>query len=248
MSFDRFAAEQAALRGLLDLIEKANQCRVLYERAGMALPEPLQRFLGVAASNGSPQQAQQPTISIPPLERYPHPGEWEPGWIWIDVASATPTSLVLALLREANKPLRAPDVAERVNALIPSIPAGTVFNLGKRLADSLIRRTVDGWELVALEKAPLLFDGLLWGPAKVFVKSELAAHRREALMHILNTAPGGLQAAQLTEYAKSCQWIYAPVAKELIQDDLELLFKQGKVRRRGNSRKWELIQADKEEA
>jgi hypothetical protein len=247
MSFDRFAAEQAALRGLLELIEKANQCRVMYERAGMALPEPLQRFLGVAASDG-PTQPGQPTISIPPLERYPHPGEWAPGWIWIDIAGATPTSLVLALLREADKPVRAPEVAEHVTTLMPSVPAGTVFNLGKRLAGSVIRRTRDGWELTAPEQAPLLFDGLLWGPAKVFVKSELASHRREALMHILNTAPGGLQASQLTEYAKSCQWIYAPVSKELIQDDLELLFNQSKVRRRGNSRKWELAQGSKEEA
>jgi hypothetical protein len=51
----------------------------------------------------------------------------------------------------------------------------------------------DGWILLEPEIAPLLAAGYLWGHSSVFQKQEVAAHRREAIILILEAYPSGLQ-------------------------------------------------------
>jgi hypothetical protein len=237
MSNDRMGAEQRALRGLLQLMEQADECRKLYERANMALPEPLKRILGISDSSGA--RAQSVQISPPP-EPGPRPAEATADWLWIDARSATPTVLVLALLRvRSPRPVR--EVIEGVQQILPDAVKGSINNIGTRLDnDGLISRDDEGWWLIDPDSAGILSGNHIWGPPSVFGKPELASHRRDAITHLLGAIRGGLQAVQILEHLKTCSWLQAPLAKELIQDDIELLAQQGKIRKRGNSRKWEL--------
>ena len=79
----------------------------------------------------------------------------------------------------------------------------------------------------------------------MFNKQELAAHRRVGVLHLLRLHPAGLQTTQILEQLRNCAWLHAPVNKELIQADMEFLEGQKKVRRRGNSKKWELVPEEK---
>lgn len=240
LSHDRLNVEQRAMRSLLDLMEQAEECKALFERANMNLPEPLMRFLGMSDSSGAPAQR----VVIPPPEKSPRPQEARADWIWIPVSAASPNVLVPAVLR-GEAPIRARDLIERIQQLQPAINRGTINNVGTRLdKDGVIGRSEEGWWLANEDAAPVLFQDHLWGPAGVFGKTELAAHRREAIVHLLGMIPGGLQMSQVLEQLKTCAWMKAPLAKELVQDDIELLAQQGKLRRRGNSRKWELSQGD----
>ena len=81
--------------------------------------------------------------------------------------------------------------------------------------------------------------GICGGPREIFQKSEIAGHRRDAILHVLSNFDSGLQTRQLVEQLGRCSWVHAPVNKDLIKTDLEMLAELGKVRRRGNSKKWE---------
>lgn len=238
LNHDRLNVEQRAMRSLLDLMESAEECRKLFERANMALPEPLKRFLGISDNFGGAV----PQVVIPPPEKSPRPPEARADWIWIHQSAATPNVLVPAILR-GESPIRAREVIERVQAILPSANRGTINNVGTRLdSENVIGRSDEGWWLADPDKGAVLFQDHVWGPAEVFGSVELAAHRREAIVHLLRLIRGGLQISQVLEQLKTCTWMKAPIAKELIQDDIELLAEQNRVRRRGNSRKWELSQ------
>jgi hypothetical protein len=94
--------------------------------------------------------------------------------------------------------------------------------------------------LLKVEKAGLVRDGRLWAPPGVFAKPEMAAHRREAILHVLKHFPTGLQTVQIVEQLRNCSWLHAPVNKDLLKLDMESLLEAKKVRRRGNTKKWEL--------
>ena len=228
------------MRSLLDLMEQADECKQLFERANMALPEPLKRFLGISDGAGAPAQR----VIIPPPEKSPRPPEARADWIWIPASAATPNMVVPAVLRNES-PIRARDLIERVQELLPAVSRGTINNVGTRLdKEGLIGRSDQGWWLAKPDAAGILFQDNIWGPAEVFGKSELAAHRREAILHLLGMISGGLQMSQVLEQLKTCAWMKAPLSKELVQDDIELLAQQGKLKRRGNSRKWEPSQEE----
>jgi hypothetical protein len=69
---------------------------------------------------------------------------------------------------------------------------------------------------------------------------ELAAHRRDAILHILQHFEMGLEVVQLVEQLTNCSWVIAPVNKDLLKADVQVLESEGKIRRRGNTRKWEI--------
>ena len=242
MSTDRMGAEQEALRSLLSLLEQAERCRQLYERAGMTIPEPLRRILGIADADVAPH----PRVSVPPPTSPPKPAEAQPGWIWIRSEDATPTSVVLAILRDSKEAIRAKDVNAKVHAIQPEVITGSISNIGNRLdGEKIIQRTEEGWSLKERDKAPVFREGYFWGPPAVFGKQELAAHRRDGILHLLRVSPGGLQTSQIVEQLRVCPWLHAPLNKELVQADIENLEREKKVRRRGNSRKWETIPEEK---
>jgi hypothetical protein len=243
MSTDRLNAEQEAVRSVLSLIELAERSRQLHERAGMTMPEPLRRILGIV---DTPERSPQPRVTVPAPTSPPRPQEAQPGWIWINAEDASPTSVVLAILRGSKEPIRAKDVTAKVHAIQPKVITGSISNIGNRLdGDKIIQRTDEGWSLKERDKAPVFHDGYFWGAPGVFGKQELAAHRRDGILHLLHVSPGGLQAAQIVEQLRVCPWLHAPLNKELVQADIENLEREKKVRRRGNSRKWETVPEEK---
>jgi hypothetical protein len=236
MSMDRFEVEQKAARSLLELLDKAQECRELYEKAKMSLPEPLMRVLGMSENGSKPPARVE--ISGPMPSRKPH--GFSNDWIWIDVKDASPTSLVLAILKDSASAVRAKDVTTKVAELLPESNSGSVANIGNRLDGSVIRRDADGWVLIQRERGGEVFDGKLWGPPSIFNKHELAAHRRDAILHVLRGFKSGLQTSQLTERLNGSSWVKAPVNKDLVKEDMEALASAKRIRRRGNSQKWEL--------
>jgi len=244
MSHNQLEAEQEATSSLMELLEQAKKCRRLYERAHMALPEPLKRVLGM---NGAGSHSIAPRFTPAP-EQPSRPPEADSDWICIHVKDATPTSIALAILRTAKEPVRAKDIVSAVQEMLPDVRSGSIANIGSRLHGTLIRRTDDGWTLEKAESAGVIVDGFLWGPPGIFGKQEMAAHRRDAILHILQFFPTGLQTSQIIEeLKKSSSWVRAPINKELVQDDMEILDEEKQVRRRGNSKKWELSPTDKKE-
>jgi len=234
---DLFNAELEASRSLVDLIEQAKKCQALYERANMALPEPLRRVLGMNGAGG----ANTAPSNIAPPEKPSMPSDALPDWIWIPVTDAMAMSVVTAILRTAKGPLRPKEIIERVTQVAPEIPAGTIYNVGVRLEKKgVIRRNDSGWELVDVENAGVIHKGFLWGSPGIFEKQELASQRRAALLYILGFHPTGLQIVQIVQQLKRCPWVVAPINKDLLKEDIAVLFKAGKIRRRGNTRNWEL--------
>jgi hypothetical protein len=235
MTVDLFNAELEAQRSLLDLYEQAKKCQVLFEHAHIALPEVLKRVLGM---NGAGDKAATSRITAP--QRPPMPPEAQQNWISIRDKEVTPTTIVLAILRGTKGPMRPRDLNDRVMNILPNVLRGSISNIGSRLDDTLIRRTNEGWELLKPEAAGILHKGYVWGPPVVFGKTELAAQRREALLHLLQFFESGLQIVQIVEQLKQCPWIVAPINKDLVKEDIAGLAKEGKIKRRGNSKKWEL--------
>lgn len=236
-------AERDALKSLLELMEAADRCKQLYARAQMEAPEPLRRFLGLNRSQGEPK----PALTVPDLE-FKRPSEYQTGWISVAAASASPPSIVLAVLRKAGHPLRAKDVVERMRSLVPDINAGSVANAGTKLeGEKVILRKADGWILMNSDMAPVMFEDRLWGPVAIFGVYELAAYRRDAVLHLLRLVPNGLQTSQLLEQLSNAPWMKdVTINKEVVQGDTEVLQEERRIRRRGASRKWELT-PEKEE-
>src|SRR5712691_3572175 len=129
----------------MDLYEQSKKCRELYERANMALPEPLQRFLGMNGAGHGASVPGRSAVYIPPPQKPNRPEEATSDWIWVNVKDATPTTTALAILRAANEPVRHREIVERVTELLPTVPKGSISNIGTRLGGGLIERTKQGW-------------------------------------------------------------------------------------------------------
>lgn len=246
MSIDQITAEQEALQSLVKLLEQARRCQMLYERAHMSFPEPLKRVLGMSSASGTMSQASSTNLTIPPPDPPPTPQIAKSDWIWIKREDATPTTVALAVLRGAKSPMRARDVVGQVTEILPNVPRGSVNNIGTRLSGTQIERTDEGWRLTNQDSGAVIFEGHLWGPPAIFHKVELAVHRRCAILHLLSFFPGGLQPRQILEQLRRCTWVHAPVNKDLLKADLEILEKEKKIRKVGNSGKWELTKEQKD--
>jgi hypothetical protein len=212
----------------------------------MALPEPLKRFFGLGGMTTS-EEAARPALMIPAMGYRPPQGA-SADWISVPIKSASPTTTALAVLRHAGGPLRARVMQERVLALLTTTSEGSVSNAGTRLEqDGIIKRDDDGWLLMEAAKAPILHEERLWGPPAIFGKYELAAYRRDAIKHLLGLANAGLQTSQVIDQLQQCQWLHVLVNKEIVQDDMEVLQAEKVIRRRGASKKWELMPEKGEE-
>lgn len=231
MNYDLITAESEASKALVELIEQAKKCVQLHERARMTLPEPLKRMLGIS-TNGN----KKAVVSVPPPERPQIPIGAESDWVCIKAKDASPTSVALALLRTGT--LAAKDIVAGVKDILPDVSPGSIYNIGSRLDKKVLNKSEDGWELINPEMAPILQDGMIWAPAAIFSKQELAAHRREAVFHLIRTNHSGLQTSQIIDQVKNCSWVHAPISKELVQDDVEYWVREGKIKRSGNTKKW----------
>lgn len=238
-NLNKFEAERKAAESLARFYGVASECLTLHEAAGMALPDTLLRIFSDQNASFS---LRSPAIMIPAIERRRVPREANEEWISIQAKAGTPTTLALALLRKASHPLRPKELLDMVGKILHDVSSGSVYNLGFRLEkEGTLLKSDQGWTLAKPELAPLLEDDLLWGPRTVFAKQDIAAHRREAIIHILGMDRSGLQIVQLVERLLGCPWVKAPVNKDLLKADMQILEKEGLVRRRGNSGKWEVI-------
>ena len=228
-----------AYQKFAQILEDIEACKKLFELAGEPLPEQLKEFFG--SSRNQSRMVDAPAIAPP--RRKGRPTEAKEEWLSVEIAEASATSLVLAVLRKTGKPVKAKEVVELVTNLNPMIVRGSINNIGTRLGGKLINRGDDGWSLINPDEAAIIYDGFLWGPKEIFEKTEIAAHRREAILTFLHAFSGGLQTVQIVDLLRRTHWVQAPINKDLVKGDMELLEAKGKVRRISNSRKWCLVQS-----
>lgn len=237
--------ELQAAQALVALYEQAKRCKQLYESAGLVIPEPLQRFLGIGTvtENGAKSLRSPATKGFitPPIDPEARPVEAE-DWIYLPIQDAAPQSIALAYLRAAAKPVRHKDLVSYITNLLPNVPSGSISNIGTRMfAEGILASTEEGWIINDPARGGILGREVIWGPPSIFSSQEVAAHRRHAILHVLRQFPGGLQVVQIVEQLKSASWVKAPVNKDALKTDIKVLVSGGKIRQRGNSRKWELV-------
>ena len=240
-------AEQKAVQSLVDLYTQAQRCRELHETAQMSLPDALKRFLGM--SEGRAKIKHRP-VGVQRPETPRRPKGVDPSWVVIKVEDALPTSVALALLAGADGPIRSRDIIRRVAERLPDVSEGSIANIGTRLStEKIIRRREDGWTLRDPDYAGIIDDEFLWAPADKLTRPELAAHRRDSIVHILRHFATGLEPVQIVGELNKCDWVRAPVSKDLLKADIPVLASAGKIRRRGNTHKYEVSPAklDKED-
>lgn len=237
--------ERAAIESLSKLYAAAKECERLHGVANLPLPVALLRLLGETGSGNGSGDRRANGVQPPTPPEAP-PGA-KPDWIYIDVREGTVATVLLGVLRSAISPLRYRDLQEQIARHLPNANPGSVANAGARFADAGIIERDGGWALLKPEKAPAIYQGFLWGPASLFNKQELAAHRRAAILHLLGQSDSGLQAMQLIGAMRKCSWIQAPINKDLVKGDLEVMLRDRLIRRRGNTRKWEVAPREPKE-
>jgi hypothetical protein len=172
------------------------------------------------------------------------PADCDPDWVWVDLKSATPGTIALAIVRASSEPLTTREIHERTRKHIPDVSMGTIANTGTRAFENgLITRTEDGrWQLTDRDKAGVIHGDHVWGKIQAFQMTELAAHRRNAIVHLLRLNPVGLLATQILAHLQKRDLVRQeiPVNKALVKADLEAMDGE-RVRKRGNSKKWEAI-------
>jgi hypothetical protein len=147
-------------------------------------------------------------------------------------------------LREQGEPIRAKALSDQVTRILPMVVGGSIYNLLNRLLlEGYLRKRLSRWTLVKREAASILSGKFLWGPPEIFAKVDLAALRREAILHILSNERS-LQIMQIVEKLKAWDWVKdaVPISKDLLKLDMRVLDVDGKVRRVGNSRNWEVVE------
>jgi hypothetical protein len=239
---DRFNLEIKAFNALRDLMQQAAECRSLFESARLPMPDPLRRILGAEDEVDATEKSER--IVVPPPKMPARPPGWQSDWIWLPTPKLTAQSAVCAVLGAATGPLSPNDIIERCGALGVDVVKGSVMNIGTRLAggkDPTIRRNDGQWSLLAAHKVPVLHDEHAWGAPSVFDKQELAAHRRQAVLHLLKLNSDGLQIVQITKALRECEWMRAPITKDLVKVDVQLLQQDGQAKRVGNSGKWKAV-------
>jgi hypothetical protein len=239
----RFEAEREATKSILDLYDRAKRSQELCNEAGMRMPEILERLLGLREQSGKNELGEEEaSAAAAPVvaPSYSRPPEATAEWISIDVRNASVNSVGLAILRE-NGEMRFGDLNRAVQAILPSAKFGSVANVGTKLHGIKIDRTAKGWKLLNTEDIGIIANGRLWAPISALNLQDMAAHRRESTMHILKAHPTGLQTEQLVEELRKCSsWMRARVNKYLVKDDTAVLRREGKIKHRGNTKKWAL--------
>src|SRR5260370_31454728 len=125
-----YQAEREAFLRFAKVINEIEECRNLFEIAGTPMPEPLQRFFGTPKGSTKPSV---PNVRISAPHRESRPAEAPADWISVEIGEASATSLVLAVLREANKPVLSKDVANKFESINPRFPGASIHNIATRL-------------------------------------------------------------------------------------------------------------------
>lgn len=237
---DLLEKESQAFDALKGLIDEARRVRDLFVRAGMSTPEPLVRLFGEASSSGNGKT--QPTLSlrIPVPEKRPPDAQTD--WIWVPVKDISPTTLLLGVLRDQAGFVSSKQAIETMSTYKKGLNPGSVFNIIARLSGGVIEKSDDGLRIANPSLAPSIYEGYVWGPESVFGKYELAAHRRLLIRHLLEANQSGLQIMQIVDQLTQSGLCRAPVSKDLVKVDMVAMQKEGTVRHRGNSKKWELTE------
>ncbi len=233
---------EAAVR-FANWMKEAVEIRRLYTSSGIAPPQQLGDFLGEKAQNGAAKLEMK--MQFPPLESPARPSDVPEGWLWIPLKEAAPATLTLMLLRDRTF-AGTKDLIEEVVRLCPVVNPGSVYNILARFK-TLIRKSDAGLSIIDPSKAPVRSDGAVWWVKDNFSTHELAAHRRIVIQHILKLYPGGLQNMQLLEQLVASDLCRAPISKDLLKIDMEVMCADGKVKRISNSKKW-VISDPKESA
>jgi hypothetical protein len=242
MSMADLQSEIEAVSSYVKLLEAAKDCRRLHEKAGLTLPPPLLRLLGVDTKSVS-QQLSFPLESpdMDPSRNATRPPEAEEDWISIHAAEASPTTVTLAILRGQDKPVKAKDLADQVSRVLPLSVGGSVYNLLNRLEmDDAVAQTLDGWSLVRRDAAGVISGEYLWAPAYRLSKQDLATHRREAIVHLLRRERY-LPVMEIVRKLLDWKWVKAPINKDLLKADMQVLEDKRLVKRIGDSRNWEVV-------
>lgn len=235
---DRFVLKQQAYESFWRMMQAARDCRAAFDAAHEPLPDLLRGFLGEVAVH--PENPDGPFVVVPPIEAPARPPEFQTDWIWVPIQYMTPTSLVGGVLRGAGGQPKSPgEIVEAIEELGVSANRGSIANIGTRLATSgEIAREGGSWTAITPEKFPVLCQRNAWGPPSVFDKVEVAAHRRLCILHVLRVHHDGLQVLQITRTLEKCDWMRAPLDKDLVKTDLQVLQSEQRAKRIGHSGKW----------
>ena len=109
MNEAKFHLEAQAYRELQKLLEQGAATAELFEQAGLVVPAPLARMLGLPQANGN-ASTERPRLALSPLEPPWKPDHIEPDWIWLPVPDLYVTSVVLGILRTAKQPVPPGDI------------------------------------------------------------------------------------------------------------------------------------------
>jgi hypothetical protein len=238
-------AEIKAATAYIRLLQEAEECRRLYTEADISLPEPLKRMLGDEKKVSGPggKQLEFPTLLRKPDRGDSTPSEIGENWISIEAAKASPSTIALAIMRTVGEPIKAVDLASLVANYAPETVSGTIYNmLTRNHGRGLVEETPDGWKLVKPENAGVLSGAYIWAPPDRLMQSDMALHRREAILLILEQHPNQT-AMQITRSLQSWDWVQAPASKDLIKADLLALEIRGLIKKREESRGWEVVKA-----
>jgi hypothetical protein len=220
----------AAYRALTKLLDDAQECRALFEDARVAVPEVLARLLSAGAgSNGS----RKSTIPKPPSPS--RPSGAAASWIWVPLKEASVVTVVRCVLQGAGQPLSRKEVRRQVARYKSDAADGSIDNIGTRLNGTHILREDGTWRAANPSEPPILHEDHAWGPIDAFEMTDVAYHRREALVHVLKVQPDGLQPMQLVRTLEQCEWLHTPINKDLIKLDLEVLTGAGRVKKGGGT-------------
>lgn len=242
MEETRFGREAAAYASLQGLMQEAQRTKELFDAASLPVPAPLARMLGGEEES---ENGVRRGVEIPPLPGPPRPSGVPSEWVWIYVDDCMSGTLVQACLREFDGSAKPKQLVDRITSLRPDLGAGGIYNVGPRLEKSgTITRRDGAWNLVSPEEVPKTQGKHVWASVKDFQKQEVASHRRMIIVHLLKMYKGGLQVAQIVEQLSRFDQCKAPVSKDLVKADMEILAGEKKVRRTGNSKKWVVVEGN----
>jgi hypothetical protein len=229
----------------VELLKQAQACKNLFAKSGVAIPLPLEAFIGSGESKAkgaddSPR-ARKIIHIVPPRRprRFKTPVEAGVKWISVLAKDAVLSSLILAILRR-DQLLSLADVLKEVRRYqLKTIPNST-YNAVKRLQDSgLIYPKDDGrLALFGPDGAPMLEGDYLWGDPDHLASADIAAFRREVVLQMIADNPG-IQAAQMVAQLIAVEWFPPKFNKDTIKGDLLALQTERKIRKSGSGRGWE---------
>lgn len=236
-----FTKVTEAFAAFTKLLQDADECRVRFEEVRIELPEPLRRLLGSVDSTSANSNGNGKSIRIDPHVPATRPVGVPDSWICVPLSKSNLQTLVLGVLRAANEPVPPRGIIAEGEARGIHVNDGSLGNIGTRLekAKTIERREDEGWVLMDTSRAPILSGPYAWGASEWFNVHELAARRREVILHILGYFRDGLQNMQILTQLGGCPWLKTPFSKDLLKVDMLELQKEGKVKR-GSSRKWAL--------